>query len=377
MSVIVAFDVGTSGSKVIASFPCPEFPFETVERHFLVPPAVRELTQSTYEDSLEERYGKSQFSSSFVSYVDPTSGDRVYWEVGETATRPGLLPVGDRKFEKCLAKVLSFLGYLVQVEMETNDRVPLCLGLLLPFDEIGDRQLLARWLRETVGQFEFNGTAIQNIELESIDCKPEGYGIHKAYDAERVLIVGHSDSSWLCFNRGALNTKLSCTLPETGMHDFIQTLNFPITYELRAAELLSLAGPKLNPKYLFELTQTRSSAEIERLREAIQQAKRQYWIDRRSEFSSLNVSGVERVPVSGGAANYFTTELNQMFLELFGIKLHWCKDLMLEFLERFEIQQKTDLLHRFADCYGYFRDMPGVEGYEAKAVEVVGGAAHA
>ncbi len=218
-----------------------------------------------------------------------------------------------------------------------------------------------------------------NIRLKTIDCKPEGYGIYKAYPGDRVavLIMGHSDSSWLYFNNGMLNSKLSRTLPETGMHDFIRTLSYPITNELRAAELLCQAGDQLNPTILAELTQTKSDVEIRQLQQAIKEANAQYWVDRRSEFSSLNVSDVKLTTTSGGAAHYFSRELNQLFKELFGVHLHWGKALMLEFLERFRIKRKSVLLHRFADCYGYYRTLPGVEQYQVKAVEVIGGGKNA
>lgn len=383
MSLSVAFNAGTSGSKVIASYPSSEYPFNLIENYFLVDPSVRPLTQETYKDLLDYAADGIGLGSNLISYIDPSRGERVYWEVGETAIRPGLLGVRDRKFEKLLAKLLGFLGYLVQVEIQTDDVLQLKLGVLLPFDEIEDRRLLAQWLRQILGGveddrppgFEFNGSAIANIRLESIDCKPEGYGIYKASPGDRVavLIVGHSDSSWLYFNNGMLSARLSRTLPETGMHDFIQSLNFPITYELRAAQLLSQAGTNLKPSILMELTQTKSDIEIEHLQQAIKEAKAQYWVDRQAQFSSLNTSGISRVPVSGGAANYFSTELNGLFKALFGIRLHWCKSLMLEFFERFGIERKSDLLHRFADCYGYYRTLPGVERYEVKTVEVVRG----
>lgn len=384
MTVIVAFDAGTSGSKVIATYQADEYPFDRVEKYFLVDPSVRSLTQQTYKDLLDYATDGTGLGSNLVSYIDPKSGVRVYWEVGETASRPGLLAVRDRKFEKLLAKLLSFLGYLVHVEMQATELLELMLGVLLPFDEIEDRRLLAQWLRQILGGvenestpgFEFNGVAIANIRLKTIDCKPEGYGIYKAYPGDRVavLIVGHSDSSWLYFNNGMLNAKVSRTLPETGMHDFIRTLNYPITNELRAAELLSQAGTRLNPTILAELTQTKSDAEIEHLQQAIKEANAQYWVDRRSGFSSLNVSDVRLTTISGGAANYFSSELNALFKDLFGVHLHWCKSLMLEFFERFGMKRKSDLLHRFADCYGYYRTLPGVERYQVKSVEAVGGA---
>lgn len=381
--VTVVFDSGTSGSKVIVSYKRDEYPFERIEKYFLIEPSVRPLTQQTYQDTLDYATDSDGLGSNLVSYIDPKSGERVYWEVGETAARPGLLSVGDRKFEKLLAKILAFLGYLVHCEIQTTELIQLGLGVLLPFDEIEDRRLLAQWLRQILGDtktkssagFEFNGTAITNVRLEMMDCKPEGYGIYKAYPDNRVavLIVGHSDSSWLYFNNGRLNTKLSQTLPESGMHDFIQILNFPITYELKTAELLSQAGSTLNPDILRKLTQTKSDEETKWLQQAVREASAQYWIDRRARLNSLYVSEIKCVPVSGGAANYFSSELNALFKELFGIRLHWCKSLMLEFFERFGIERKSDLLHRFADCYGYFRTMPGISEYLPKSIGVVAG----
>jgi hypothetical protein len=386
-SVTVTFDAGTSGSKVIASYQSGEYPFERVEKYFLIEPSVRQLTEATYNNLLEYVYDDTVVGSSLISYVEPQSERRTYWEVGETATRPGMLAVGERKFEKLLAKVLSFLGYLVKGEILSTELVELKIGVLLPFDEIDDRWLLAKWLEQILGKveeeisqgFEFNGTKITNISLGEIDCKPEGYGIYKTYPSDRcaVLIIGHSDSSWLYFNNKKLNLKLSRTLPETGMHDFLQTLNFPISYELRAAEILAQAGMNLKPSILAELTQTKKSSEIERLQQVIREAKVQYWIERQAQFNSLEALGVTRVLVSGGAANYFALELNQLFKERFGIQLRWCKSLMLEFFERFKLKQKSDLLHRFADCYGYYRTLPGVEPYQKKSVEVAGGASNA
>jgi hypothetical protein len=378
MSVTIAFDAGTSGSKVIATYESGGYPFERVENYFLIAPSVRRLTQQTYQDLLAYATDEVGLGSNLIAYRDPSSGDRVYWEVGQTAARPGLLAVSERKFEKLVAKILAFLGYLVYGEIQTTEPIEITLGVLLPFDEIEDRRLLAHWLWQILGKaednvagFEFNGVAIANVKLKKIDCKPEGYGIYKAYCSDRVavLIVGHSDSSWLYFNDGMLNTKLSRTLPETGMHDFIQTLNFPITNELRAAQLLAQAGR--SSSLLTELTQTKSEEEITRLQQAIHEAKAQYWTERKAQFATLDISEINCVPVSGGTANYFSSELNDLFRSL-GVRLHWCKSLMLEFFERFAIERKSSLLHRFADCYGYYRTLSGVKPHKAKPAKVGG-----
>ncbi len=385
MKATVAFDAGTSGSKVIASYQLGEYPFKQKEDYFVIQPWARELTKETYESMLEYAYGGIGLESSLVSYLEPSSQKKVYWEVGESASRPGTLVVRERKFEKLLAKVLAFLGYLVKTQMQTEELVQLRLGILLPMDEFQDRRLLANWLRAIMVEgkeggeekegFEVNGIKLTNIQLGSIDCKPEGFGIYKEYPSSQagVLVIGHSDSSWLLFNNGLLNSKLSQTLPETGMHDFLRTVNlkFPITEELKAAEVIGKAGSNLNPKVLAELTQTKTEEEISWLISAIKDAKVQYWQEKRKSFSNLDIGGVGSISVSGGTANHFTEELNQLFKEMFGSKLNWCKSLMKEFSQRFNLKRTSKLGSRFADDYGYYKTLPGTVSYEP--VGLVGG----
>jgi len=315
--------------------------------------------------------------------LEPGSSDRKYLELGETASRRGFLPVADRKFEKCFAKVLAFIGYLVHAQMRTEEPVVLNLGVLLPYDEIQDRYLLAQWLRQTIGAvgeegvpgFELNGVPIQNVRIKKLDIKPEGYGIYSVSSEEDagIFIVGHSDSSFLYFSRGRLSTTRTCTLPETGMHDFLRTINFPIGYELWTAQILSEAGPKLKVEKIARLTQTKSQAEIELARQAINEAKSQYWLERMERFSSLDMSGLEQIYISGGAAQYFANELKELFHQIFKIRLNWCGQLMTEFCDRFSLKRNLPVASRFADPYGYYRILPGVERFESKDVAVIRG----
>ncbi len=56
-SITVAFDAGTSGTKVIASYPSGECVFNE-ENYFLINPSVRQLTEQTYLDLLEYAEGE-------------------------------------------------------------------------------------------------------------------------------------------------------------------------------------------------------------------------------------------------------------------------------------------------------------------------------
>ncbi len=363
--ITVAFDAGTSGSKVIASYPSGECPFND-EGYFLVEPSVRELTEATYHDLLEYVEEGIALDSSLVSYLNPITGDRVYWQIGESASRPGLLYVNERKFETLLVKVLAFLGYLVHASAKSKKQIRLNLGILLPLDEIEDRGLLGGWLRKIIeGQgFWVNGNLIKNISVDKIYCKAEGYGIYKSFPTNKaaILMMGHSDLTWLFFNRGELSVKHSKTFPSSGMHSFIRGLKFPVQYELSTAELIAKAGSNLDPLFLIQLTQTKSDEEMAQLTKAIKIARPQYWHDRTKDFESLKIQITKQVCVAGGAANYFSAELTELFKAKYGIKLNWCKSLGKEFSQRFDIKGKDkSIVPLFLDSYGYFKTLDQVK----------------
>ncbi|MDJ0575414.1 MAG: hypothetical protein QNJ65_09655 [Xenococcaceae cyanobacterium MO_234.B1] len=361
--ITVAFDAGTSRSKVIASYPSGECVFND-ENYFLIKPSVRQLTEQTYCDSLEYVEGGIGLSSSLVSYINPASGESVYWEVGEGASRLGLLSVQERKFETALVKVLAFLGYLVSNSVGLTEQVGLTLGILLPLDELEDRALLGKWLRAIITQgFSVNGYLINNITVDKIHCKPEGYGIFKSYPQDKagVLIMGHSDLSWLYFDQGLFSSKLSRTFPGEGMHSFLGCIKFPIQDELSTAELIAKAGANLNPKVLVKLTQTKSQDEIAYLTKAIKSALPQYWSERKKELKSLDIKNADIVSVAGGAAHYFAIELNQLFKALYGIRLNWCKPMISEFRKRFALKASDKSSPLFLDCFGYYKSLVGLK----------------
>lgn len=372
--VTVGFDPGTSGGKIAATWQSDEYPFEQIERYYLVPPAMQTLNETSYHNGLELSVsGVCGVNSCVLSYVDPANGKRKFWEMGSTATRRGRIRAEERKFEKCIAKVLAFLGYLVQGEMKTRDPIELTLGLLLPLDEFGDRHVLADWLRAVVENFEYNGVLINNIKLAKIDVKPEGYGIYKASEVDSALVVnwGHSDLTLLVFKNGKLIQTQSDTLPLAGMHGFMKCLDFPISYELRGAQVISAAGRKMDTQILKELTQTGSSAEMTRLKAAITTARGEFWQYRAEDFQSVSLAGLNAVLVGGGTARFFEAELNRFYEKQAGGMLpDWGEDITDEFIERFRLERGLYLPELFKDIYGYYCTLPGVERFDFKTVEV-------
>ncbi len=360
-SITIAFDAGTSGSKIIANYPAAGGCVFNDENYFLVESAVRELTEETYHKDLEDIDEGIGLSPSLVAYIEPATKEWVYWQVGGAARKPGELSVNERKFAALVVKVLAFLGYLVNTCAPTSERVGLSLGVLLPLDEIEDRELLGNRLRAIIGSgFSVNGYVIKNVVVERIYCKAEGYGIYKSYPHPRagILMVGHSDLSWLYFRQGALVVSKSRTFPSSGMHSFLKGLDFPIQYELETAERIAKAGAELEPKVLIGLTQTKREDEIAHLIKAIRSARPQYWKDRTKELESLDINLAGEICAAGGAANYFAKELSQLFKEKFGQKLNWCKSLRGEFVKHFEIKSADkSIIPLFLDCYGYYKTL--------------------
>jgi hypothetical protein len=372
--ITAVYDSGTSGGKANATWHSDEYPFEQIEQYYLIPPAMRSLNEDIYNNQLELSDSKvCGVNSCLLSYIVPGTNKRKFWEMGSSAARPGQLKAEERKFEKCLAKVLAFLGYLVQGELRTDDPIELTLGLLLPRDEFGDRHILAEWLRAAVGSFEYNGIAIRNIRLASIDIKPEGYGLYKASGEDSALVLnwGHSDLTKLVFNDGKLSMKQSVTWPLAGMHGFMQCLDFPFTYELKDAQIISAAGRKMDTQILKDLTQTDSSDEMARLKKAIARARTEFWGERLEDFASVDLGGLKAVLVGGGTTHLFDVEINRFFDKEFKVVPNWGESVADEFAARFRVEPESFLPNLFKDNYGYYCTLPGVESFESKAVEVV------
>ena len=373
IKLTVGFDCGTSTGKGLATWQSDEYPYDQMERHYLIPSAMQSLSQDVYEQPFEFGMGRPSAESCMLSYLDPETNEQAFWQMGLGAVEPGRINAKERKFKTCLAKVLSFLGYLARGEIKTTAPIHLTLGLLLPLDEFGDRHVFVNLLKSAVSSFEHDGVTVDNIKLTGINIKPEGYGIYKAggYGSAAVINWGHSDLTMLIFVKGLLSMEHSKTYPLAGMYGFMWRLDFPITYEVRGAQIISAAGTKMDENILKELTQTKGVMEMAQLKKAIAETRSRFWEVSLNKFSLMELAGLNAILIGGGTSSYFESELNE-FYKPFG-RTDWGKPTTKEFSKRFGVKTKTNpsTPSLFKDVYGYFRTLPGVEQYEAKTVEVV------
>ena len=149
----------------------------------------------------------------------------------------------------------------------------------------------------------------------------------------------------------------------------MQCLDFPVTYELEAAQIISAAGRRMDGQILKQLTQTKTTAEMARLKKAIASARVEFWEDRLEEFGSVAMSGLNAVLLGGGTSHFFDVELNRFYGKQ-GITPDWGEVVTGQFAERFGIEADSYLPNLFKDLYGYYCTLPDVECYEAKSVEV-------
>ncbi|WP_052056106.1 ParM/StbA family protein [Myxosarcina sp. GI1] len=368
-TIKIAFDGGTSSSKVIASYPDinSSSKFDD-ENYFFLNSKIQQIEEDYYQDLLTEitEMGEDITTiNSLISFIDPKNNELVYWQISESIAQRGLLFVDGRKFETLVIKVLAFIGYLCQRYEDCSLMdIELELGILLPLDEIEDREDLAKWLREIIDNsgFRVNNKLFDNLQIKKINIKPEGYGLYKTSKVENtgVLIVGHNDFSWLFFKDNFFYLEASKTLPGAGIHDLLAKLKFPVQNELQMAKIILEAGVECDRQILTQLTQTKSEDELNRLVREIRKARERYWNERQRDLTKLEINLAEKVYIGGGGAYYFKDELKHLFKN-YGIKIDWCRTLKKDFCARFELKSTNEMANLFLDCYSYFKFLDGVK----------------
>lgn len=310
-------------------------------------PVVRQLTTSKYKSM----HTRSDDNSSLIAFADS------YWLVGEAARGLTLsFSATQSKRKTAIAKSLAFVGQLVsELNAQGVDEVYLTFGLLLPLDEIGDRQELEYQLQSALWEFEYNGVKVKTVLSEKVQISPEGYGIATSVDTETagVIIFGHRDVTWVHVEKRSVIESRSKTLAGWGMHRLIQEIEYPFKDELRAAAAIFSAGEALKDKPLLTLA---TEAELPRLKGAIANAREQIWLELTEKLMDYSLGEVEKVSISGGNAYYWKSDI----LCWLGTRLDKGRALLTEIEQRFPQLKGSPLLYRCADDYAFWRTLPGI-----------------
>lgn len=345
-SIKVFFDVGISSSKAIAII-------NGQARYDLVAPFVLPLIQNSYLNALQEPTNQS-LECAIIAYSD--NGVESRYLVGESANPHGVILVGQKKTVDLMPKVVAYLGYLIHDVMGVGEgqNIEIDLTFLLPFDEYGDRHLMAPI--KSLKSFHYNGALIDGIEIKSLACKIEGFGLYTAMGSipnSALLMFGHADFTILSFVGDRLDKHNSFTFQSKGYHDFLTNVSdgFSIPDELKAAEKISIGKAKA----LKELIPGKGKDEdFEILQAACANGKEQYWLERSRTLSALDLSDKKVLIPAGGGYSTFSAEVKSFFNSRWSIAIVSTDALRDEFCKIFGV---TDLIlaNRFLDIYSVFK----------------------
>lgn len=239
----------------------------------------------------------------------------------------------DRKFAKALYKVL---GVLSHVQNQEGENYPIEVGVLLPFDEYGTKELLIQNLRLATAALEYCGRS-QSLSIADIAIRPEGAGLFlkglpktlKVQSAKvAVLVIGHRNASWLVTENGFPVLEESVT-NDLGFRWLVQEVRSRTGFK----DEMSLAEMIFGGKHFSRDVQA-----------AVDLALPAYW-QQISDFLAEQTA-TDFVVCGGGAALLFKSQLS----DFFACRVGWANDLSRSVV-RSGIKDKI-LARRFTDCYG-------------------------
>lgn len=357
-TITVALDSGSSGCRAV-------YTGENFKPELLfIPPEITKVTPATIAKYQEASLGSSAasgdpFQSSWVEY----SGE--IYAIGYLARYFKAISQSERrKFEMFTPKALAVIGGIAQKHKIPNG-ANVKIALLLPWAEFTDRFLFQTILKEALADFKFCNTP-KSFNLETFVCLPEGAGVlfqgrepgTNFQDLDlAVLMLGFRDASLLSLNKGVFQGMTE----GLGFSNLVKSVAEKTSLRdlQKLTEVIAKAGQKVNPSTLKPLLQNIDQAYREyeqgRIRDAILEAKAQYWLTL-SEWLKLQITGSEdEIIIAGGTARYLKSELNTLLTPLITGKLQWCEGLEKRIKATFPTQIKANSLeYRLADVYSLF-----------------------
>lgn len=345
---ILTIDPGSSLTKIFyrhtgcsATFPA------VIENRYLMlmNAGVEEITSSRYDQHSSDSVFRSGLDQSVVQCLGR------YWAIASSPGNHGSV----RKLESAIVKTLAVIGHVSTALPMADSGLNLSLGLLLPFDEYGDRNELIKLLSDEIKAFGFNGQIAAHCELTGIRVVPEGYGLFRAERSPLMgcLICGHRDVSWLHVENGRPIPEKCLTFSGGGFRKFLRILGeyFPIKDELMMTKLISTM-PSENHRTHFQSV-LQSVDDCNRLVSAITDSRNQYWLSLKEWLSQTSINDVDVVAINGGSAPFLKDQLKEQIP-----RIAWGKDAMFQLKTIFDIRDRN-MAHRLCDNFSFFKTMGG------------------
>lgn len=311
---------------------------------------------SAVQRIISSRYELRHYADDNTSLL---SFDNEYWAVGlnarEAVTNTNLRGT---KFRYAAAKVLGVVGQVIRESggAEPGTELHIELGILLPLNEMGNADDLSNRLSSLLYEFGHNGTQIKCSMVRCVHVSPEGYGISRLATRfpSGVAMFGHKDFTWAHVSDTSISISDSRSLPGWGMLKLIKQISYTFTDELWASAAIFAAGEAMVDKHLLKVV---PKEDLLRVKSEIPEARRLVWSQLMDELAETTIQTAEQIFVAGGNAVFWRTEIKKAF----GKRLSTGGALIDEMKTRFPELEKSPLLYRFADCYGFFKTLESAQ----------------
>ena len=323
--ITIAFDPGSSLGKVYYTLS------EFKPGLLLMEPEVAKVSKQRLTNLGQFSHAEPQ-NSAWVEY----QGDcRAVGFLARQMSFHTDLRLSEPKFVQSLYKVLAIIGILAQSKNLPNGST-VRLGLLLPWSEYEHRALFERSLLGAIQDFTFRGQQF-SFELESLDCKPEGFGLFfrgrkSGFSLKQrqvcVIMIGFRNISILLMDRGGLTKGITNDL---GFIKIVQAVKpfLPGQLDQDIAAAIYEAGPKVTLKPLKGLVSIQDKGlkqqTLNQVQQAALDARSEYWSAMEDLLQREIPSSVEEVIFAGGTAFYFQRELNSLFSKA---ETSWCEQII-------------------------------------------------
>lgn len=380
--LIKAIDLGLSSTKSIAWLPDSNI----LDFNISAPEVVDGLDKDLVKD--EARLNQT------ISIGGKAKPLEAAWiRVGKRAAAPAAVGTlarafsADRDYEipkaqRAVERIVASIG-ATAVKYNLPDKFTLDLSCVIPFDEFIDSEKLEREVTDALKNFYFQERHYKiklSSQADNFSCYPEGYGMALAYGKEyvashnlAVIMMGHRNTSVLCFAGGSLDRSISTT-ELVGFRDFVESICARVSAlheSPRFIEALFDAGNDYEAadftSVAFSISKDSEAAleKSQEIKEAIPVARKLY--ARKLEKllkNSLSQFPFDQIVLAGGASKYFIPELRAYFSENWGGDIenymNWNDELKTSFLRAFQDRKTLDIsATRMLDIWGVFSNVSG------------------
>lgn len=360
-TIIVAFDPGTSLTKVIYS--------QLLETELSRPklltmePTVTEIT-----DESIKFYQKRKLLETEAKNESWIKIQELCYAVGTFAQNQfqGFQDIKSLKYELAVLKILSAVGIIAEQE-KLPESFDLSLAVPLPYSEWEDQDQIQEEIKVGLSNFIHRGKTHQ-VNLDKFLCVPEGGG-HALYCSQQLkqqflsmkivsLMMGYRDISLITFDQG----KISGQTASLGLAQMLSVIKSRTSgqTERRLLKPVHSALDKIAPNQFKSLVLSRNqnnqAIEAEKIAIAVQTARHEYLL-KLSQWLSINLEvDTDQLIVGGGTAFYVYSSLSSFLKEKYPqVEIIWGSDLEKDVEILFNLSDDSDMLTtRITDVYALY-----------------------